>query len=178
MVFCALEGGVVPALPPPSCPFCEGKKRCVTLCDREGGWCGLADRFAAAAGGGEGEPPGAPQAPALQGARPAFLRTPGMWPVDQARTMCMQHQMARCAEKRPARPSRLVLFHPLGLKMSPVRPISRSFGPCRYQAEAQQQQSSIEAVSARVRQLSEAAGGPSYNEQYAALEKRAARLQR
>lgn len=51
---------------------------------------------------------------------------------------------------------------------------------CLYcvQEEAQQQQSAIEAMGAQIRQLSEGSGGPSFNDQFAALHKKLGKLHR
>lgn len=46
------------------------------------------------------------------------------------------------------------------------------------QEEAQQQQSTIEAMGAQIRQLSEGSGGPSFNDQFAALHKKLGKLHR
>jgi hypothetical protein len=46
------------------------------------------------------------------------------------------------------------------------------------QAEAQAQQGAIDAAAAQIRQLLDAQAGPSFNDQYSALEKRITKLQR
>lgn len=46
------------------------------------------------------------------------------------------------------------------------------------QEEAQQQQETIEATAAQIRHLSDANNGPSFNDQFAALQKRLAKLHR